>query len=99
MEDKENKRIDLKEAIKSKSTAPQGTLAEIEAQNAPKTSRNAPRKRPEDKIAQKIAVGFTQAEYDAIEAKANVLAKTMVGVTVAPSTIIKMAVLEYLKNN
>lgn len=91
-------RIDLKAAIHNAHPAPQGTLEQIEAKSGQKKGRNAPRKAPEDKIAQKIVVGFTQSEIDAIEAKAKELSKTIPGgIVPALSMVIKMATLEYTK--
>lgn len=91
-------RIDLKAAIKNAHPAPQGTLEEIEAKAAPKKGRNAPRKAPEDKIAQKIVVGFTQSEVDAIMEKAKELSKSIPGgIVPATSLVVKMATLEYIK--
>lgn len=98
MNSTDKKKIDLKAAIKNAHPAPQGTLEQIEAKAAPKKGRNAPRKPAQDKIAQKIVVGFTQGEIDAIEAKAKELSKTIPGgIEPALSLVVKMATLEYTK--
>lgn len=93
-----NRKIDLKAAINAKGKSPQGTLEEIEKAATPKKGRSAPRKDPKDKIAQKIVVGFTQAEFEAIEAAAQELEAKLLTVPVSTSFFVKHCVLEKLKS-
>lgn len=92
-------KIDLKAAILAKGKAPQGTLEELEATATPKKGRNAPRKDPKDKIAQKIVIGFTQTEFEMIEAAAKELQKSFKTIMVTPAFFVKHCILEKLKNN